>query len=860
VTLEGSAPGANQPEPIAGPSTQNPLFVELARGGSLPNVLTKLIGMLEAAIPGAMGSLLLVESGRLRCTAGPSLPEGFYRAADGHPIGEGYGSCGTAAYRHQTVVVEDIETDPLWDNYREIARRYGVGACWSVPLFRPHSGDVAGSLATYYDRARRPSGLELRTLQEFAATAALLVDHARLRATAGEGDHRFADLVEDLGALAWETVGDDVRFSSVSPQAERTLGLAAGSLRDDPEAWARLIHPDDRAVVMRRQREALRHGGDYEYEHRLLVGDGHTMWVRNVVSVQEGASGRRLQGVMLDISGQREVERERERLVRHVAEERTLLRSVLEQLPEPVAIVGLGGEILVSNRALTQMLNMRVRVDMRLADEFKDFQAFFPDGRRYQMEDWPISRALAGESVTGAEMDCLTADGVRRSMLINAAPIRDSSGQMIAAVSVMEDITERRRADRRQRLLVEAGALLAGSREGLLTAAKVAALAVEEFADWAAIVTRSEDGDLTCAVLEHRDRDRQIKRDAVDHQLAAPAGGFLRARSVIDCGKPEFFSDLATQGRGATGEDSAAGVELGRLLQTLGGTSAITVPLTSPTQVQGAMIFGAGSASDRFRASDVQVAEELSRRLALSLENARLFAEAGSAIRHREEFLSIAAHELRTPLASLRLTVQTIDDQLAQPDLNLGFLRARAKAGERYTGRLDRLIRALLDVAVIQTGRLRLAREEMDLVAAAENVISSLRDDLTLKGIDLVLHAQGPILGWWDGPRVEQVMTNLLSNAIKYGGGQPLRVFVDASDDVARFQVEDRGMGIAAETIPRLFRPFERGVSAGHYGGLGLGLHISDQIVRAHGGTISVRSALGEGSTFTVELPRRMPS
>ena len=87
-----------------------------------------------------------------------------------------------------------------------------------------------------------------------------------------------------------------------------------------------------------------------------------------------------------------------------------------------------------------------------------------------------------------------------------------------------------------------------------------------------------------------------------------------------------------------------------------------------------------------------------------------------------------------------------------------------------------------------------------------------------------------------------------------------MRVWIDATADLATFQVEDEGMGMAPEMIPRLFRPFERGVSAGHYGGLGLGLHISDQIVRAHGGVISVRSAVERGSTFTVQLPRRMPS
>jgi PAS domain S-box-containing protein len=868
VTLEGASPAGG--EPGRGDFRGTPaallsaLYLDLARGGSLSDALARLIHAMEAAIPGSMGSVMLLEQGRLRAAAGPSLPEGFYRAADGHPVGEGHGSCGTATYRREMVVVDDVMTNPLWETYRPIAERYGIGACWSVPLFHPASGEVLGSVATYFRRARQPVGTDLRHLQEHAEMATGLIDCARLRTRIGQKDGRFADLVDDLGALAWEASGEEVHFSSVSPQAEQALGQAAGSLVDDPGAWTRLIHPDDRDVVLRRQREAARQGGDYEYEHRLQGNDGRTLWVRNLVSVQQtGASGRHLRGVMIDISGQREIERERERLVRHLADERSLLRSVLEQLPEPVMIVGVDGEILIANQALMQLLNMPVRTDVHMQDEFKDFVGLFPDGRRYEIEDWPMSRVLAtGEAIKGAEMDYVAADGLLRSMIIGAAPIRDTTGAMIAGVSVLEDVTERRRADRRQRLLVEAGALLAGSREGLLTARRVAALAVEQFAEWVAIVTASDEGELACTVLEHRDSTRPLNRGAIDHQLADPGPGFLRVRTVIESGVA-VFSPLSAGRDGATlasDESGAAEMELARLLQTLGGTAAITVPLTSPTRVMGAMIFAAGPAGGGLRASDMPVVEELSRRVALSLENARLFSDAETAIRHREEFLSIAAHELRTPLASLRLTVQTIDDQLSRPKLDLAFLRARAKAGERYTGRLDRLIRELLDVAVIQTGRLRLAHEEIDLMASAENVISCLRDDLTLKGIDLVLHGQGPIVGWWDAARIEQVMTNLLSNAIKYGNGLPLRVFLEADAETATFQVEDEGMGIAPEILPRLFRPFERGVSPGHFGGLGLGLHISDQIVRAHGGAISVRSTLDQGSTFTVRLPRRMPS
>jgi signal transduction histidine kinase len=123
----------------------------------------------------------------------------------------------------------------------------------------------------------------------------------------------------------------------------------------------------------------------------------------------------------------------------------------------------------------------------------------------------------------------------------------------------------------------------------------------------------------------------------------------------------------------------------------------------------------------------------------------------------------------------------------------------------------------------------------------------------------VAIHAPQPVVGRWDPVRLEQVLTNLLSNALKYGEGRPVRVAVGATPETATLEVEDHGIGMSAEVIGRIFHPFERGVPAGHYGGLGLGLYITEQIVRAQGGSIKVRSIPKQGAVFTVELPRNGP-
>jgi PAS domain S-box-containing protein len=248
---------------------------------------------------------------------------------------------------------------------------------------------------------------------------------------------------------------------------------------------------------------------------------------------------------------------------------------------------------------------------------------------------------------------------------------------------------------------------------------------------------------------------------------------------------------------------------------------------------------------------------EAERERLLSTEQAAR-AAAEEAIRARDEFLSIASHELRTPLTSVQLVVQSAlraaSDEPA-PQLS----RRSLECLERQMRRLDKLISALLDTSRIRAGRLELELEPTDLGAVTREVIARFGDDLKRSGSPLSLRAEAPVVGMWDRSRVDQVVTNLLSNAIKYGRGEPIEVHVEARADKARLVVQDRGLGIPKEHMPQMFKRFERAVSARHYGGLGLGLHIVQQIVEKHGGSVTFESELGVGSTFTVELPLRGP-
>lgn len=238
--------------------------------------------------------------------------------------------------------------------------------------------------------------------------------------------------------------------------------------------------------------------------------------------------------------------------------------------------------------------------------------------------------------------------------------------------------------------------------------------------------------------------------------------------------------------------------------------------------------------------------------------------ELKAAVRVRDEFLSVASHELRTPLCALALQLGGLQKQLHQRRIESLNAQAVGKAvgkvdkAVKSTDRLSKLIDSLLDVSRIAIGRFMLNLEEMDLAELVREVTERFAEPARQAGCTLRVHVAPAAKGDWDSLRMEQVLGNLLSNAIKYAAGGPIDVDLEADAERVRLSVRDQGIGIPPEDVARIFGRFERAVTARHYGGLGLGLYITRQIVEAHGGQIRVTSAPRSGSTFTVEVPRQV--
>jgi PAS domain S-box-containing protein len=251
---------------------------------------------------------------------------------------------------------------------------------------------------------------------------------------------------------------------------------------------------------------------------------------------------------------------------------------------------------------------------------------------------------------------------------------------------------------------------------------------------------------------------------------------------------------------------------------------------------------------------------DITERKQAEVERTRLLQDLEEALRARDQFLAVASHELRTPLTSLRLQVDGLlrAAQLARLEaLSPERLRVRASRLQGQAERLEILIDALLDVSRITAGRLVLDREDVDLLALVHDVVSRHEEQLAHAQCLVSVTAEGePAIGCWDRLRLDQVITNFLTNACKYGAGKPIDIVVRSTKDQSELIVTDHGVGIPESDQGRIFERFERAASKTHISGWGLGLWISRQVTLAMGGTISVDSEVGVGSTFTVTLPK----
>ena len=554
-----------------------------------------------------------------------------------------------------------------------------------------------------------------------------------------------------------------------------------------------------------------------------------------------------------------------------VKESETRKAAILEGALDAIISIDYEGRVLEFNPAAEGMFG--IRASEAIGREMAEL--IIPERMREEHRAGMARYLVTKKAVVlnrRLEMSALRSDGTEFPVELTISRISGDGPPVFTGF--VRDITARRRAEadraellaREQRaraaaetaegraaFLSEASAALASTLDYRSTLASVARLAVPTIADWCAVDILDTKGDLLRLATSHDDHGRasavtEVLRYPSD--LEAPHG----PAHVFATGEPEVFNDLSDEVLRAVARDD----EHYRAARELRLCSCMSVPLNVRGLNIGVLTFGSAVPGRRYGPDDLVFAQELAGRASAAIENARLYRDAREAVRARDEFLSIASHELKTPLTTLQLQVQGLIRKIRSgtQESPAETVAARLVTAGRQVERLTGLINNLLDISRITAGRLDLDLEPVDLGAVVREAAVRAREESSPAGCQLVVDVDGPCVGQWDRLRVEQVVSNLLSNAIKYGAGRPIEIAVGGDDALARFTIRDHGIGIPPEHQARIFDRFERAVSDRHYGGLGLGLWIVRQIVDALGGSISVESESGKGSLFTVNLPR----
>ena len=463
-------------------------------------------------------------------------------------------------------------------------------------------------------------------------------------------------------------------------------------------------------------------------------------------------------------------------------------------------------------------------------------------------------------------------DGQRFWVDESIAPLIEGT-ELVGFIDIVRDLTERRlaaeahdealrrerqtradleAADRRAAFLAEASSILVASAlsfEGAIRS--LARLGASRLSDWCVVYSLERDGSIRPVDAAHRD---PRKGDRLGDLLADPLNAHKAHPifNVIQTGQSLRIDDVAapiTEAMCPPSERETCGREFPI-------TSAMFTPLIARGRVLGAIMF---ARADRpYRDVDLNLADELTRRAAIAIDNARLYRAAQEANRAKSDFLAVVSHELRTPLNAIMGYSDILDAGISGPVTQEQHRQlAKVRASARH---LLQLIEEILSYARLESGGIELELERTTVSAIMDGAAAVMEFMAQSKNLDLQLHfPQDDSAFWIDAPKARQVLVNLLSNAVKFTDRGAVDLTGSVENDQVRFDVTDTGVGMSSEQVQRIFDPFVQGEppTTRRSGGTGLGLSVARRFARLLGGEITVRSALGEGSTFTVRLPLR---
>jgi signal transduction histidine kinase/ActR/RegA family two-component response regulator len=416
---------------------------------------------------------------------------------------------------------------------------------------------------------------------------------------------------------------------------------------------------------------------------------------------------------------------------------------------------------------------------------------------------------------------------------------------------IVSDIDEKKRHEERTEFLNRASELLSSSLDYDRTLRTLARLCVPALGDWCAIHLSAGGTDYERVAVEHSDPARVRFVEAIDDR-ARPAPSNDPIVQVMQTGKPHLVEQVTDEMLVTYGGPE----ERLHALRTLGFRSWVIAPMVSGGQTLGTLTVVHGESGRRYSEADLPFLEDLARRAATAIVNARLFEAAEAANRTKDEFLATLSHELRTPLTSIAGWAQMLEAGISDEQTQ----RLAVETIVRSARTQAELIDDLLDLSRVVAGTLRLQVTTVDLGPIVQDVLVAARPAADAKGLKLTMEDSAPtILVRGDERRLRQVVWNLVTNAVKFTEpGGAIEIRLSMHDRNARLEVCDTGRGIDASFLPHVWDRFRQADSSTsrQHGGLGLGLAVVRHLVELHGGTVSVASeGPDRGSTFAIEIP-----
>lgn len=800
------------------------------------------------------------------------------------------------------VAIADVQTDPRVTRDRLAAfAAMQTRSVLCVPLIK--GGHCIALLMLHYTEPHTWSQDEISLMEQIAENTRLTLERSQVEQALRENEAhlQLALKVGRMGTWDWDMTTQAITWS----EGHFTiLGLQPNECEPGYDVWANRVHPDDLAQTKAIMRRAIREKTEYHHEYRVRWPDGTIRWVeaRGQFIYDFRQRPKRSIGAVIDITERKQAEQEREQLLIREQKARTQaervqrqLKTIVETSPIGIALLNAEQRFIAINEALSEIngLSQEQHLGRSVAELFGQLQPgivqlfndLYTTGQPFVSPNFPVYAPGRSD---------------RRPGYYNVyyLPTLTDTHTVESVLAYVVDVTDRFHLEQSQRFLAEASKVLSSSLDYQTTLASIAQLAVPHLADWCTVHTLDEMGNVQQLAVAHVNPQKVAWANELNHRYPYDPNAPRGLANVIRTGQSELYTDIpdALLVEVARDEDHL------KLLREVGFSSVIIVPLQIHNHILGVISLIAAESGRRYNVNDLALAEDLGRRAALAVENARLYQaaqrdrlKAEAANRVKDEFLAVLSHELRSPLNpilgwSKLLRTRTYDATTRDRALEIIERNAKLQA---------QLIEDLLDVSRILRGKLILESAPVNLESTIQAAIETVRLAAEAKTIEVKFEvkanrdeplsekahqnnadetsydnssthylpespsAHSPIQVMGDTARLQQIVWNLLSNAVKFTseGGQ-VQVTLEKVEPLvptcAQITVTDTGKGISSEFLPYVFEYFrqEDGTTTRKFGGLGLGLAIVRHLTELHGGTVTADSqGDGKGATFIVRLP-----